>query len=127
MKQMKITITETSVESKLKALAYSKAQGCTPIKDAIGVKIRVEDYVKTHNIMSDEETGEVQENECITLITDKGLFGTNSATLIKAFDEILENSKADDMDLKEVPLTFATGKTKTGNSFNTIEIDFESL
>mgnify|MGYP000032193362 FL=1 len=122
MKKMNMKVINSNLGN-LQAYALSKKTETMPAKECIGATFKLKDYVITHNVITDSESGEVvNEMDCLTMSTEDGKYiGTNSQTLISNLLDIISICEDAETSYKEVTLTIAQGKGKNGN-FNTIEI-----
>ena len=121
MKQLKITVVESSVKDKLRAYAIAKKADTIKASDYLETPFKVKDYVITENILTDDETGEVsQPMTCITILTVDGeTIGTNSKPLINGFKELMDIAKDNGTDFSTLELIITQQNGKNGR-FNSI-------
>lgn len=123
MKQLKRTIKETSYEEKLKAFAIIQTNETLSAKEFINQEFTLDGYVKTHNVLTELETGEITESDGIVLKTLTGeIIGSNSTSLINSLDTIIEFCIDNDLSLKDLPLILTKGTSKNGREFISCEI-----
>lgn len=128
MKELRMKVIETNTDDKLKAFAIAKRKDTLKATDFIKVPFRCDYYVITDNTITDTETGEVTTMNCITFLGNSDgtdvCIGTNSKSVIKDFKEILDLLKDMEQEINSVQLMINQGKSKSGNTFNGIEIVF---
>lgn len=123
MKQLKRTIKETSYEDKLRAFAIIQTNDTMSAKEFINQDFNLDGYVKTHNIITELETGEIAESDGIVLKTISGeVIGSNSTSLINSLDTIIDFCNDNDIQLKELSLILTKGTSKNGREFISCEI-----
>lgn len=123
MKQLKRTIKETSYEDKLRAFAIIQTNDTMSAKEFINQDFNLDGYVKTHNIITELETGEIAETDGIVLKTISGeVIGSNSTSLINSLDTIIDFCNDNDIQLKELSLILTKGTSKNGREFISCEI-----
>lgn len=123
MKQLKRTIKETSYEDKLRAFAIIQTNDTMSAKEFINQDFNLDGYVKTHNIITELETGEIAESNGIVLKTISGeVIGSNSTSLINSLDTIIDFCNDNDIQLKELSLILTKGTSKNGREFISCEI-----
>lgn len=128
MKELRMKILETNTDDKLKAFAIAKRKDTVKATDFVKVPFRCDYYVITENTFTDTETGEVATMNCITFSGNSDgtdiCIGTNSKSVIKDFKEILDLLKDMEQEINSVQLMINQGKSRSGNTFNGIEIVF---
>lgn len=123
MKQLKRTIKETSYEDKLRAFAIIQTNESLSAKEFINQEFNLDGYVKTHNVLTELETGEITESNGIVLKTITGeVIGSNSTSLINSLDTIIDFCNDNDIQLKELSLILTKGTSKNGREFISCEI-----
>lgn len=123
MKELKRTIKETSYEDKLKAFAIIQTNESLSAKEFINQEFNLDGYVKTYNVLTDLETGEIIESDGIVLRTVTGeVVGTNSTSLINSLDTIIKFCSDNNIQLKDVPLILTKGISRNGREFISCEI-----
>lgn len=121
MKQMKIMVERTNVEDKFTAYSIAKSSRGVKASEYVDLPFTVEEYVETHNVITDLDSGEVKEMNCLTLITEDGqMIGTNSPTLISNFFDLVELMEDYDLEITDKQFIIRKGKGKNG-TFSTIE------
>lgn len=128
MKELRMRILETNTDDKLKAFAIAKRKDTVKASDFVKVPFRCDFFVITENTITDTETGEVSTMNCITFLGSSDgtdvCIGTNSKSVIKDFEEIMDLLKDMGQDIDSVQLMINQGKSRSGNTFNGIEIVF---
>lgn len=128
MKELRMRILETNTDDKLKAFAIAKRKDTVKATDFVKVPFRCDYYVITENTITDTETGEVTSMNCITFLGNSDgtevCIGTNSKSVIKDFREIMDLLKDMEQEINSVQLMINQGKSRSGNTFNGIEIVF---
>ena len=128
MKELRMKVIETNTDDKLKAFSIAKRKDTVKATDFVKVPFRCDYYVITENTITDNETGEVSTMECITFLGNSDgtdvCIGTNSKSVIKDFKEIMDLLKDMEQEINSVQLMINQGKSRSGNTFNGIEIVF---
>lgn len=120
-KQLKIKVVETNTEP-LKAMAIAKSNLSIPCKKFVDNVFKIKDYVFTKSQITTVETGEVEEMDCISFLTDAGeILGTNSKTIMNSFRELLDLCDDNDIDIATVDVIITSGTSKNGNTFYSLE------
>ena len=70
-KQVTIKVVDSNA-SPLKAMAIAKANGSIGCKNFVDNVFKIKEYVFTKSTITTIETGEVEEMDCISLLTDQG-------------------------------------------------------
>ena len=121
MKNMKITVERTNIDDKFIAYATAKSSRGVKASEYVDVPFTVKEYVETHNVITDLDSGEINEMNCLTLIVDDGqMIGTNSPTLISNFFDLVEVMKDVGLKITDRQFIIRKGKGKNG-TFSTIE------
>lgn len=120
-KQVTIKVVESNA-SPLKAMAIAKANGSIGCKNFVDNVFKIKEYVFTKSTITNE-TGEVEEMDCISFLTDQGeILGTNSKTVMNSFRELLELCNDNDIDFTTVDVVITSGTSKSGNTFYSLEV-----
>lgn len=120
-KQLKIKVVESNTEP-LRAMAIAKSNLSIPCKKFIDNVFKIKDYVFTKSQITILETGELEEMDCISFLTDDGeILGTNSKTIMNSFRELLDLCDDNDIDLATVDVIITSGTSKSGNTFYSLE------
>lgn len=123
MKELKRMIKETNYQDKLKAFAIIQSNEGIGAREFIGQEFNLDGYVKTHNILSDVETGDIKESDGIVFKTITGeIIGSNSVSLMNSLDTIIDFSRDNDINLSDLNLILTKGTSKNGREFVTCEI-----
>ena len=81
-KQVTIKVLDSNA-TPLKAMAIAKANGSIGCKNFVDNVFKIKEYVFTKSTITIIETGEVEEMDCISFLTDQGeILGTNSKTVM---------------------------------------------
>lgn len=121
MKNMKITVQRTNIDDKFIAYATAKSSRGVKASEYVDLPFTVEEYVETRNAITDLDSGEVNEMNCLTLITEDGqMIGTNSPTLISNFFDLVELMEDYGLKITDKQFIIRKGKGKNG-TFSTIE------
>lgn len=121
MKQMKIKVERTNVEDKFNAYSIAKSSRGVKASEYVDIPFTIQQYVETKNTVTDLESGEVNEMNCLTLLVDDGqMIGTNSPTLITNFFDLVEVMNDVGLKITDKQFIIRKGKGKNG-SFSTIE------
>lgn len=120
-KQLKIKVVETNTDP-LKAMAIAKSNSSIACKKFVDNVFKIKDYVFTKSQVTTVETGEVEEMDCISFLTDAGeILGTNSKTIMNSFRELLDLCDDNDIDIATVDVIITSGTSKSGNTFYSLE------
>lgn len=120
-KQLKIKVVETNTDP-LKAMAIAKSNLSIQCKKFVDNVFKIKDYVFTKSQITTVETGEVEEMDCISFLTDGGeILGTNSKTIMNSFRELLDLCNDNDIDIATVDVIITSGTSKSGNTFYSLE------
>lgn len=122
MKKMNVTIKESDLNG-LHAYALATKTNTIAAKKFVGNKFKIINYVLSHSIITETETGEIlEEMDCLVLNLEDGkTVGTNSTTMINKFKDIKEVCDKSGVSISEVELVIEQGESNNG-TFNTIEI-----
>lgn len=122
MKKINIEIKDTNMEDKINAYALTRSSQGVSAKKMVGKKFKLKNYVFYSQKIEDLETGEVVQQDCVTLETTEGeIIGTNSQVLSNALKDIINLIKDFNLEIDCRELVIVNGQGKTGNTFNTIE------
>lgn len=120
-KQIKIKVVESNTEP-LKAMAIAKSNLSIPCKKFVDNVFKIKDYVFTKSTITDNETGEVSEMDCVSFLTETGeILGTNSKTIINSFRELKDLCDDNSIDITSVDVVITSGSSKAGNTFYSLE------
>lgn len=123
MKELKRMIKETNYQDKLKAFAIIQSNESIGAREFIGQEFNLDGFVKTHNVLTDVETGEIKESDGIVLKTITGeIIGSNSVSLMNSLDTIINFSTDNDINLRDLDLILTKTTSKNGREFITCEI-----
>lgn len=121
MKQMIIKVERTNVEDKFNAYSIAKSSRGVKASEYIDIPFTIQQYVETKNTITDLDSGEINEMNCLTLIVDDGqMIGTNSPTLISNFFDLVEVMNDVGLKITDKQFIIRKGKGKNG-TFSTIE------
>ena len=121
-KQVRIKVVDTNTQP-LKAMAIAKSNASIGCKNFVDNVFKIKEYVFTNSTITTIETGEVEEMECISFLTDQGeILGTNSKTVMNSFKEILDLCKDNGIDFTTVDVVITSGTSKSGNTFYSLEV-----
>lgn len=121
-KQVTIKVVDTNA-SPLKAMAIAKSNGSIGCKNFVDNVFKIKEYVFTKSTITTIETGEVEEMDCISLLTDQGeILGTNSKTVMNSFRELLDLCSDNAIDFTTVDVVITSGTSKSGNTFYSLEV-----
>ena len=121
-KQVTIKVVESNA-APLKAMAIAKANSSIGCKNFVDNVFKIKEYVFTKSTITTIETGEVEEMECISLLTDQGeILGTNSKTVMNSFRELLDLCNDNAIDFTTVDVVITSGTSKSGNTFYSLEV-----
>lgn len=121
-KQVTIKVVDSNT-SPLKAMAIAKSNSSIGCKNFVDNVFKIKEYVFTKSIITTIETGEVEEMDCISLLTDQGeILGTNSKTVINSFIELLDLCNDNAIDFTTVDVVITSGTSKSGNTFYSLEV-----
>ena len=129
MKSLSQTVTKTNCEKKLEALALMKKNGGYSAKDYLNKPFSIKRWVMGHSVITEEDevTGEVREHEDDTITfetTTEDVVGTNSASVIREFNELVTAIEEDGLDLESVQFQLVQGDSNNGRKFTTLELVF---
>lgn len=121
-KQITIKVVDTNTHP-LKAMAIAKSNSSIGCKNFVENVFKIKEYVFTKSTITTVETGEVEEMDCISFLTDQGeILGTNSKTVMNSFKELLELCNDNGIDFTTVDVVITSGTSKSGNTFYSLEV-----
>lgn len=123
MKHLTLKINQTNL-GKVQAYAVAKSTESYPAKECVGNEFKIKGYVLADTTIQDDETGEVTHGQSLSILTNDGhIIGTNSPTIINNLFEIV-NMIIDDeeLQLEDITCKIVTGKSKTGNTFYSLDV-----
>ena len=121
-KQVTIKVVDTNTQP-LKAMAIAKSNFSIGCKNFVDNVFKIKEYVFTKSTITKVETGEVEEMDCISFLTDQGeILGTNSKTVMNSFKEILDLCNDNGIDFTTVDVVITSGTSKSGNTFYSLEV-----
>lgn len=121
-KQVTIKVVDSNA-APLKAMAIAKANGSIGCKNFVDNVFKIKEYVFTKSTVTTIETGEVEEMDCISFLTEQGeIIGTNSKTVMNSFRELLDLCCDNGIDFTTVDVVITSGTSKSGNTFYSLEV-----
>lgn len=121
-KQITIKVVDTNTQP-LKAMAIAKSNSSIGCKNFVDNVFKIKEYVFTKSTIKTIDTGEVEEMDCISFLTDQGeILGTNSKTVMNSFKELLDLCNDNAIDFTTVDVVITSGTSKSGNTFYSLEV-----